>query len=157
SFLLNGWVLPGATAGVSEFKIEYLEDRPSSGQTNIHVQAGPATYAYLSRYYTNGTRAYQYTLAQIKEGKLIAKLSAESIVGHTTQHACNVRDSRLRELKDMGAVYCYGQSIDTVLSISPEYFDLPKNHHETLTLPKLNRQIEVLEARGADNINFYRI
>lgn len=157
SFLLNGWVLPGATAGVSEFKMEYLEDRPSAGQTNIHVQVGPDTYAYLSRYFTNGNRGYQFTLEQIEEGKLIAKLSAEQIVWDTAQNAWNVRDWRLRELKEMGETYTFGKSLDTVLSITPEDFDLPKNHHETLTLPKLSRQIEVLEARGADNINFYRI
>src|SRR5690606_29140845 len=155
--LLNGWVLHVATAGVSEFKIRYLEDKPNTGQQNIHVQVGPDTYAYLSRYFTNGNRGYNFTLEQIEEGRLIAKLSAEQIVWDTAQNVWEVRDWKLRQLKEMEEEYSYGKSMDTLLSITPEDFDLPKNHHETLTLPKLTRQIEILEARGADNINFYRI
>src|SRR5690606_27983197 len=157
SCLLNGWVLPIATAGVSEFKIRYLEDKPNTGQQNIHVQVGADTYAYLSRYFTNGNRGYNFTLEQIEEGRLIAKLSAEQIVWDTAQNGWEVRDWKLRQLKEMEEEYSYGKSMDTLLSITPEDFDLPKNHHETLTLPKLTRQIEILEARGADNINFYRI
>lgn|SRR5690554_281463 len=157
SFIMNGWVLPVATAGVSEFKMKYLEDGTYSSQTNIHVQVAPNTYAYLSRYHTSGNRGYNFTLEQIEEGKLLAKLSAEQIVWDTAKNVWNVRDWRLRELKDMGEQYTFGQSIDTVLSITPDDFDLPKNHHETLTLPKLTQQIKILESRGADNINFYRI
>lgn len=157
SFLLNGWVLPLATAGVSEFKMEYLEDATNVGQQNIHVQVAPNTYAYLSKYYSNVNSGYNFTLEQIEEGKLIAKLSADRIVWDTAKRAWNVRDWRLRELNEMSENYTFGASMDTVLSITPEDFDLPKNHHETLTLPKLSKQIKILEARGADNINFYRI
>ncbi len=157
SFLMNGWILPLATAGVSEFKMEYLEDRVNFNQQNIHVQVAPNTYAYLSRYYTSGNRGYNFTLEEIEDGKLIAKLSAEQIVWDTTKNVWNVRNWRLRELEEMGERYTVGESLDTVLSITPYDFDLPENHHETLTLPKLSRQIEILENRGADNISFYRI
>jgi lipopolysaccharide export system permease protein len=47
--------------------------------------------------------------------------------------------------------------LDTLLSITPNDFDLPTNHHETLKLPDLKRQIKVLEERGADNVNYYII
>jgi len=157
SFLMNGWVLPVATAGVSEFKMKYLEDAANASQQNIHVQVGPNTYAYLSRYYTSGNRGYNFTLEQIEDGKLLAKLSAERIVWDTAKNVWNVREWKLRELQDMGERYTVGESMDTLLSITPDDFDLPKNHHETLTLPKLSQQIKILESRGADNINFYRI
>ena len=157
SFLLNGWVLPLATAGVSDFKVKYLEDNNNFSQQNLHIQVGPDTYAYLSRYYTAGNTGYSFTLEQIEEGKLIAKLSADRIVWDTTKNVWSVKNWRLRELEEMGEKYSVGESLDTVLSITPDDFDLPKNHHETLTLPKLTQQIEILENRGADNISFYRI
>src|SRR5690554_1857281 len=75
SFLLNGWVLPVATAGVSEFKLRYLEDDTNLSQQNIHVQVAPNTYAYLARYYTAGNRGYRFTLEEIENGQLISKLS----------------------------------------------------------------------------------
>src|SRR5690554_633905 len=157
SFLMNGWILPLATAGVSAFKMEYLDTNVNFNQQNIHVQVAPNTYAYLSRYYTSGNRGYNFTLEEIEDGKLLAKLSAEQIVWDTAKNVWNVRNWRLRELEEMGERYTAGEYLDTVLSITPNDFDLPENHHETLTLPKLSQQIEILENRGADNISFYRI
>jgi lipopolysaccharide export system permease protein len=157
SFFLNGWVLPVATAGVSEFKVKHLDKQQNFDQQNIHIKVAPDTYAYLSRYYTSTNMGYTFTLEQIEEGQLISKLSADRIVWDTTKNAWSVRNWRLRELRDMHEEWSAGESMDTVLSISPADFDLPLNHHETLTLPKLNEQIRILEDRGADNIGFYRI
>lgn len=157
SFFLNGWILPVATGGVSEFKVKYLDKQQNFDQQNIHIKVAPDTYAYLSRYYTSSNMGYSFTLEQIEDGRLISKLSADRIVWDTTKNAWSVRNWRLRELEQMGEKWTTGESMDTVLSISPADFDLPLNHHETLTLPKLNEQIRILEDRGADNIAFYRI
>jgi lipopolysaccharide export system permease protein len=157
SFFLNGWILPIATAGVSEFKVKHLDDKRDFNQQNIHIKVAPETYAYLSRYYTSGNTGYNFTLEHIEEGELFSKLSADRIVWDTAKRAWNVRNWRLRELRDMHEEWSTGDAMDTVLSITPADFDLPKNHHETLTLPKLNEQIKILEERGADNISFYRI
>ncbi len=157
SFFLNGWILPVATAGVSEFKVKHLDDKRDFNQQNIHIKVAPETYAYLSRYYTSGNTGYNFTLEHIEDGELFSKLSADRIVWDTAKRAWNVRNWRLRELRDMGEEWSTGDAMDTVLSITPADFDLPKNHHETLTLPKLSEQIKILEDRGADNISFYRI
>ncbi|WP_194777037.1 LptF/LptG family permease [Pararhodonellum marinum] len=157
SFLLNGWILPGATAGVSEFRVTYLDKEKSNQAQNLHIKVAPDTYAYISRYYANGNTGYNFTLEKIEDGKLLAKLSADRIVWDTAKLAWSAKNWRLRELEDMKEVYSVGESLDTVLSITPNDFDLPLNHHETLILPKLNEQIKILEERGADNVEFYRI
>ncbi|WP_143962305.1 LptF/LptG family permease [Litoribacter populi] len=157
SFLLNGWVLPIATAGVYNFKAEYLEDNRTFDKQNIHIKIAPDTYAYLSRYYTSGNIGYTFTMEQIEEGQLLKKLSADRIVWDTAKRAWTVKNWRIRELQEMKEVYSVGENMDTVLSITPKDFDLPKNHHETLILPELSKQIVILEERGADNVNFYRI
>jgi len=158
SFFLNGWVLPIATLGVSEFKTEYLDDnRNNVDRQNIHIKVASDTYAYLERYYTSGNTGYNFTLEEIREGKLISKLSADRIVWDTTSNAWSVRNWKLRVLEDMSEEWSTGETLDTVLSITPADFGLPQNHHETLTLPKLQAQIEILEDRGADNTSFYLI
>lgn len=157
SFFLNGWVLPVATLGVSEFRVKHLDDKRNFDRQNIHIKVAPDTYAYLSRYYTSGNTGYNFTLEQIQEGELIAKLTADRIVWDTTTNAWSVRNWKLREFNEMDETWTTGMSMDTVLSIKPGDFDLPKNHHETLTLPKLQEQIDILVDRGADNISFYRI
>ncbi|SHM55168.1 lipopolysaccharide export system permease protein [Cyclobacterium lianum] len=157
SFLLNGWVLPVATAGVSQFKVEYLDKEQQSNQQHIHIKVAPNVYAYLLRYYTSNNSGYSFTLEHIEEGKLLSKFSADRIVWDTTTNAWSAKNWKLRELQEMGEHWETGEEMDTTLSITPNDFDLPLNHHETLTLPELNNQIQILEERGADNISFYRI
>ncbi|MBD3628659.1 LptF/LptG family permease [Cyclobacterium sp.] len=157
SFLLNGWVLPVATAGVSQFKVEYLDKQQQSNLQHIHIKVAPNVYAYLLRYFTSNNSGYNFTLEHIEEGKLLSKFSADRIVWDTTTNAWSAKNWKLRELQEMGERWDAGDEMDTTLSITPNDFDLPLNHHETLTLPELTEQIKILEERGADNISFYRI
>ncbi|UJP65513.1 LptF/LptG family permease [Mongoliitalea daihaiensis] len=157
SFLLNGWVLPGATAGVTEFKSRWLDEDKFFTQSNIHIKVAPDAYAYISRYYTSGNSGYNFTLEQIRDGQLIAKLSGDRIVWDTAINSWSVKNWKLRVLREDGEDYTKGESLDTLLSITPNDFDLPTNHHETLKLPDLTRQIQILEDRGADNVNYYII
>ncbi|WP_343849833.1 LptF/LptG family permease [Algoriphagus jejuensis] len=157
SFLMNGWVLPGATAGVSEFKVAYLDKGRASTDPNIHIKVGPNAYAYLTRYYKTSNTGYTFTLEEIRDGQLIAKLGADRIQWDTAKNVWRLENWRLRTIKERGEEYVVGEKLDTVLSISPADFDLPDNHHETLKLPQLSKQIKILEDRGADNVNFYRI
>ncbi|MFC5627259.1 LptF/LptG family permease [Algoriphagus winogradskyi] len=157
SFLLNGWVLPGATAGVTEFRINYLEKEKTTSEANIHIKVGEESYAYISRFYNTSLIGYSFTLETIKDGELLAKLSADNIEWDTAKNVWTINNWRLRKLKGRIEEYTVGEELDTMLSIRPEDFDLPPNHHETLKLPELGKQIKVLEARGADNVGFYKI
>lgn len=157
SFLLNGWVLPVATAGVTRFKIAYLDKGQASTDPNVHIKVGPDSYAYLTRFYKTGNTGYNFTLEEIRDGQLISKLSADRIQWDTAKNVWRLENWRLRKLLDKGEAYTVGPELDTILSITPADFDLPENHHETLKLPELSRQIRILEDRGADNVNFYRI
>ncbi|MEX0882185.1 MAG: LptF/LptG family permease, partial [Cyclobacteriaceae bacterium] len=144
SFFLNGWVLPVATAGVSEFKVEYLDKQQNLNQQNIHIKVAPEVYAYIQRYYTSANTGYSFTLEEISDGQLLSKFSADRIIWDTTNNAWSARNWKLRELEDMREKWSSGEEMDTVLSITPADFDLPLNHHETLTLPKLSEQILIL-------------
>ncbi len=157
SFLLNGWVLPVATKGVTEFKLTYLEKTRTTTDPNIHIKVGADSYAYLSRFYKSGNTGYAFTLETIRDGELINKISADRIVWDTAKHEWTMINWRLRELKDKKEEYTVGEKLDTALTITPADFDLPPNHHETLKLPELSRQIRILEERGADNVAFYKI
>ena len=157
SFLLNGWVLPVATEGVTKFRLNYLEKNKTSSDPNPHIKVGPESYAYMSRFYKTGNTGYYFTLETIKDGELLAKLSSDRIEWDTAKHAWTLINWRLRELKEDREIYTTGEKLDTTLSITPADFDLPPNHHETLKLPELGRQIRILEDRGADNVAFYKI
>jgi len=157
SFLLNGWVLPVATAGVTKFRMTYLDKTKTTTDPNVHIKVGQYSYAYLSRFYKTGNTGYQFTLETIKDGELIAKLSSDRIEWDTAKNVWTLRNWRLRELKERKEIYSVGEKLDTTLSITPSDFDLPSNHHETLKLPELGKQIRILEERGADNVAFYKI
>lgn len=157
SFLLNGWVLPVATAGVTEFRIRYLDKGATSTDPDIHIKVGPNAYAYMSNFYRTSSTGYSFTLEEIKDGQLFSKLHADRIQWDTAKNLWRLENWRLRVLEEEGENYIVGESLDTMLSITPADFDLPKNHHETLKLPELSRQIKILEDRGADNVSYYRI
>ncbi len=157
SFVLNGWVLPLATAGVTEFRIRYLEKGQASIDPNAHIKVGTDAYAYMSHFYKSSNTGYDFTLEEIRDGKLLSKLSSDRIQWDTTKNVWRLENWRLRVLKEKGEDYTVGSEMDTVLSITPSDFDLPENHHETLKLPELSRQIKILEDRGADNVSYYRI
>ena len=157
SFLLNGWVLPGATAGVTKFRVTYLDKEKTSAESNLHIKVGEYSYAYINRFFNTANTGYTFTLETIKDGELLSKLSADRIEWDTAKRIWTLRKWRLRELRDREEIYTVGEDLDTTLSIRPEDFDLPPNHHETLKLPELGKQIKILEERGADNVGFYKI
>lgn len=157
SFLLNGWVLPGATAGVTKFRMTYLDKEVTSSEANVHIQVGTNSLAYISRFYKTGNTGYFFTLETIKDGEMLAKLSADNIEWDTAKQVWTLNKWKLRVLKEQGEDYTSGEALDTVLSIRPEDFNLPEKHQETLKLPELGRQIKILEERGADNVGFYKI
>src|SRR5690606_9544397 len=134
-----------------------LDKGKSSSETNIHIKVGPESYAYLSRFFTTGNTGYQFTLETIRDGELLAKLSADRIEWDTAKNVWTLKNWRLRELEERREIYTVGELMDTTLSIRPQDFDVPENHHETLKLPELGRQIKILEERGADNVAFYKI
>lgn len=157
SFLMNSWILPGATAGVTEFKTKYLEETKFYNESNIHIKVAPDVYAYISRYFPSGNMGYNFTLEQIRDGELVAKFYADRIVWDTSINSWTAKNWNLRVLNERGETYTTGDNLDTLLSITPDDFDLPTNHHETLKLPELSKQIKILEDRGADNVNYYKI
>lgn len=157
SFFLNGWILPSATENMTVFKLLYLEKGAPNTEQNIHIQVGDNSFAYLSRFFKSSNQGYQFTLETIENGELKAKLSADRIEWDTAKNTWTLRNWRMRELKDREEIWSVGTERDTMLSIVPDDFGVPENHHETLKLPQLSRQIRVLEARGADNVDFYRI
>lgn len=157
SFLLNGWILPVATGGVTEFRVKYLDKGGASTQSNLHIKVGADSYAFLTRFYKSGNTGYYFTLETIRDGILHAKLSSDRIQWDTAKNSWNLINWRLRELDGRKETYSVGESLDTVLSITPADFELPPNHHETLKLPELSSQIKILEDRGADNVSFYKI
>ncbi len=157
SFLLNGWVLPVATAGVSHFRIVYLDKGKTTNEGNMHLKVGPDSYAYLNRFFKASNTGYNFTLETIKDGKLLSKISSDRIEWDTAKNVWTLRNWRMREIKEREEIYSVGEALDTTLSIRPTDFDLPEKHHETLKLPALSRQIRILEDRGADNVAFYRI
>lgn len=157
SFLLNGWVLPVATGGVTEFRVKYLDKGGASSQSNIHIKVGADSYAFLTRFYKNSNTGYYFTLETIRDGVLHAKLSTDRIQWDTAKNSWNLINWRLREMDGRIETYTVGENLDTVLSITPDDFELPPNHHETLKLPQLSDQIKILEDRGADNVSFYKI
>ncbi len=99
SFLLNGWVLPLATGGVTKFRITYLEKGNASTDSDIHIQVGPEALAYINRFYKTANTGYYFTLEEIREGQLLSKLSSDRIEWDTAKNVWTLINWRLRKLR----------------------------------------------------------
>tara|TARA_Y100000592_G_C5402498_1_gene283854 strand:- start:382 stop:1056 length:675 start_codon:yes stop_codon:yes gene_type:complete len=135
----------------------YLEKGAPNTEQNIHIKVGDNSYAYLSRFFKTSNTGYNFTLETIEDGKLFAKISSDRIEWDTAKNVWTLINWRLRELKDRKEEWSVGEKMDTTLSIVPADFGVPENHHETLKLPQLSKQIRILEDRGADNVEYYKI
>lgn len=156
-FFLNGWILPTATENLTVFRLVYLEKGAGKNEQNIHIKVGEDSYAYLSRFFKTSNSGYNFTLERIRDGELIAKMAADRIEWDTAKNLWTLKNWRLRELNEKGETWSVGKELDTLLSIRPDDFGVPENHHETLKLPQLSKQIRILEDRGADNVIYYKI
>ncbi|WP_226390592.1 LptF/LptG family permease [Penaeicola halotolerans] len=157
SFVLNGWILPNANKGRIAFQATYLEDPYYNDERNKHIKIAEDTYAYIQTYYNNTDIGYVFSLEKIQDNKLLEKLNAERIQWDTTKNSWTVKNWKHRIIKDSTEIFRTGNSMDTVLSITPADFGNSKGLWETLTLPGLTDHIQLLKSRGADDVNIYII
>jgi lipopolysaccharide export system permease protein len=157
-FILNAYILPPANRTRVAFEVEYTRDPFTFDRRNIHLKVAPDTYAYLESYNISTNTGYLFTLETIKDGRLITKTKADRVIWIPTASQWRMENTVERDfLGDGTADIRFRSRADTTLRITPADFANNYLHYETLTTPELNHHISELEARGADNINPYRI
>lgn len=157
SFYLNGYLIPDANKFRISFEIAYLKKPFYFNEKDIHFKVGEGTYLYLQRYNNQTDVAYRVTLEKLEGNKLKEKLTANKMSWDTTTHRWKMQTWQLRTVNKLGETIEKGSSLDTLINITPEDFDMKYRLYETLTMKELQEYIDLLNSRGADDVQIYEI
>jgi len=159
SFVMVGWVLPKANIPRIDFQNKYLESDFYFTGRDIHMAVQKNVYAYLSSYDNNSNTAYDFTLEKIENNRLVEKLSARRATYDDSLKKWKLYDYQIRKLgitKDQ-MTYSPATPLDTSINMFPSDFANSKNRQETLTIPQLQDYIELINSRGAEGVEIYKI
>ncbi len=159
SFLMVGWILPKANLPRIEFQNKYLESDYFFSGRDIHMAVQKNVYAYLSSYDNRSQTAYDFTLEKIDDNKLIEKLSAKRATYDDSLKKWKLHDYQIRRLGIMKDQMVYEPStpLDTNINMFPSDFTNAKSRQETMTIPQLQDYINLINSRGAEGVEIYKI
>lgn len=156
-FALCAWVIPLSNKKRIDFENKYIKNQFFYDARNVHIKIGPSSYVYLESYNNTSKTGYQFSLENIVENKLVAKVKADLLTWNDTIQKWNLKNYTFRTFDGDKEIIKKGESLDTVIDLSPKDFESQYMIHETMTLPELNAHIDKLTLRGAENIELFLI
>lgn len=160
SFIFIGYIIPDANKFRIAFELENLEKPFYYSDRNIHFKIGLTDYIYIDRYNNQRDIGYNVTLERIEGQNLLEKIKAKRIQWDTATNKWSLISWQKRVILDDKELITQGKSgetLDTLLALSPSDFQNKERLWETLTLPELNAYIAKQKARGADDVQIYLI
>lgn len=157
SFYFGGWVIPNGNKERVAFELQYIKGAYHFTEKNIHIKIAPTTMLYLQSYNVSNNVGYKPTLETIDDGILLNKLEATRMEWQTETEKWRLQNWKKREINGMDEIFSFGKTMDTTLQILPKDFASDYSRFETLTMNELYEYIDVLEMRGADDLEVYEI
>jgi lipopolysaccharide export system permease protein len=157
SFLLNGWVIPNANKDRIAFELKYVKSPFYNSERNIHMKIAPNAYAYMENYNNTADVGYRFTLERIEGNQLMEKISARRIEWDSASTRWKLKNWTRHSFEGMEEQMDSGTELDTTLNIHPKDFGSTYGLYETLTLTELDKHIDLLRERGANDIPLYQV
>lgn len=155
SLSLSLWIIPRANVTRVKFESTYVKHRNPFSTSNVHYQIDTGKFVYVESFGSWNNTAYGFTLEDIKDNKLVSKLSAETAVWDSTKGAWKLNKYFIREytegLEDRVRT---GSRIDTVINLTVTDFYRNKNTVETLPIGQLDNLISQQKLRGDSNVMY---
>ena len=155
SLSLNLWVIPRANVKRINFELKYVKHRNSLSSSNVHYQISPGCFVSVASFSSWNNTAYDFTLEDIENNRLVKKLSAEKAVWDSTFGGWKLQNYFIREYS--GSIQdrvTTGLQLDTVLSLTVTDFYRNKKTVETLPAAQLDELIATQKMRGDANVMY---
>jgi len=158
SFIMLGWVLPKANANRIAFENKYIQEHFFFSDRDFHMTVAPDTYVYFSSYNNQSKTAFDFTIEKFDGNELLEKLSARRAMWVDTLQKWRIYDYQIRELGIMKDKILSNRTFtDSTINMFPSDFESNHAIHETFTISQLNKQIALLESRGSEGIEPFKI
>ncbi len=157
SLVLNLYVIPNSNATRIEFESKYVKTS-STTVRNIHYQTAPGQYVYIESFSRWNNTGYRFTIEDVRDGRLVKKVSAESAVWDSTAAGWKLRKVFTRYYSEgLSDRVEFRENIDTVIALTIK--DLFNNEKtvETLPIKDLNDLIRTQAMRGDSNAMYAKI
>ncbi|MBO4446896.1 MAG: LptF/LptG family permease [Bacteroidales bacterium] len=159
SLSLNLFVIPQSNATRLQFERLYVKRNTNDfKRNNVHYQIAPGTFVYVSSFSGWNNTAYNITLEELKDGRLVSKLTAESATWDSTARCWHLRKYFIRDYSDgLQDKVTSGAAKDTVIALTVDDFYYNKKTVETLSYKQLNNLIATQKMRGDANVMYAQI
>ena len=156
---LNLYIIPNSNVKRVAFETKYVKTAANSfNLKNLHYQITPGQYVYIESFSRWNSTAYKFTIEDIKNNKLVRKVSAETAVWDSTMAGWHLKRVFVRDYSEgLGDQVVYKEKIDTVIELKIK--DLFNNEKtvEALDANQLNDLIATQAMRGDNNAMFAKL
>ncbi len=155
SLSLNLWVIPRSNVKRIQFEQKYVKHRNSLSSNNVHYQIDTGKFVYVESFSSWNNTAYGFTLEDIRDNRLVRKLSADKAVWDSTMGGWKLKKYFIREYTDgLQDRVSTGAELDTVLNLTVTDFYRNKKTVETLPAAALDQLIATQKMRGDANVMY---
>ena len=155
SLSLNLWIIPRSNVKRIRFEQKYIKPRNALASTNVHYQIDPGKFVSVESFSSWNNTAYEFTLEDIEDNKLVKKISAEKAVWDSTFNGWKLKNYFIREYTDgLQDRVTTGAELDTILNLTITDFYRNKKTVETLPAEQLDELIATQEMRGDANVMY---
>ena len=139
SLSLNIYVIPTANKERIEFEKKYMKEKPKPAPRNIHYQLTPGQFVYAESFSSWNNTAYKFTIENVKDSKLVSKISAETAVYDTLRKCWTLNKYVVRDYNDdLTDNVRTGRKLDTIIPLSERDFYFSESVVTALTYDELN-------------------
>jgi lipopolysaccharide export system permease protein len=159
NFFLGAYIIPQGTVVRQNFESLYKNSRKNTSASNVQLQVGPGTIAYISQYDDKTKTGYGFSLDKFENKKLVSHMTANVIkydISDSRYHWKAI-NYKIRTLKGMREHITSGMETDTTVMMEPMDLVFSKGQQETLTSPELKRYISKQKDRGSSNVVQYEV
>jgi len=160
SLSLNLWVIPRANVTRNAFESKYIRYHSNVTQDhNVHYQIAPGQFVFVESFSKWNNTAYKFTLEEIKDDKLVSKLTAETAVWDSTISGWHLKKYFIRDYVEGSLTdkVRSGAQMDTIIPLHISDFYRKKSTVEDLPIKELNQLIKVQKMRGDANVMYSQI
>lgn len=160
NFFLGAYIIPQGTVVRQNFESLYKNSRKNTSASNVQLQVGPGTIAYISQYDDKTKTGYGFSLDKFENKKLVSHMTANVIKYDTisdSRYHWKAINYKIRTLTGMREHITSGMETDTTVMMEPMDLVFSKGQQETLTSPELKRYISKQTDRGSSNVVQYEV
>ncbi len=156
----KNYFIPYSCKIKNDFESEYLKKSSKKTLNNdIHFFLSPSEKLYIRYYRSSDTTAQSFRLESFIQNRLVKVLKAEKLVYKSSPNVWTLKDYSVREFSGLNESFLVsmGESIDTVLDLTPEDFIRNTKLMENMTTVDLNDYINRERERGLGDAKAFLI